>query len=129
MWRRLAPHLPANGQWGGQWRDHRQVIGGILWKLRNGAPWCDLPARFGPWQMACDRLVRWRRNGTWDAFLVALQAAADAAGEVGWTVFVDATIVRAHRHAAGARRRPSRADIKGGPGTRMMRRWTAAAAD
>jgi transposase len=72
MWRRLAPHLPANSRRGGQRRDHRQVIGGIPWKPRTGAPWRDLPARFGPWQPADDRLVRWRRDGTWDVILAAL---------------------------------------------------------
>jgi transposase len=83
----------------------------MLWKLRTGAPWCDLPARFGPWPTADDRLVRWRRDGTWDALLATLQAAAEAAGAVDWTVCVDATIVHAHQHAAGARRRPRRADV------------------
>ena len=72
--------------------------------------------------------MRWRRDGTWDAILAALQAAADAVGEVDWTVFVDATIVRAHQHAAGARRRPGRADELGGSAIRPTRRWGAAAA-
>src|SRR5437763_14018873 len=64
MWRCLEPHLPENGKRGGQWRDHRQVIGGMLWKLRIGAPWPGalwaMPARFGPWQTAYDRLGRSR---------------------------------------------------------------------
>ncbi len=49
-WARIAPLLPENGQRGGRWRDHREVINGILWKLRTGAPWRDLPERYGPWQ-------------------------------------------------------------------------------
>src|SRR5262247_1271416 len=68
-WDTIAPLLPAQGRRGGQWRDHRQVITGILWKLRTGAPWRDLPERSGPWQTCADRLYRWRRDGTWDRIL------------------------------------------------------------
>ena len=51
VWARIAPLLPENGRRrGGRWRDHREVINGILWKLRTGAPWRDLPKRYGPWQ-------------------------------------------------------------------------------
>jgi transposase len=49
-WARTAPRLPENGRRGGRWRDHREVISSILWKLRTGAPWRDLPERYGPWQ-------------------------------------------------------------------------------
>jgi len=45
----LAPLLPRNQRRGGRWRDHRTVVNGILWKLRTGAPWRDLPERYGPW--------------------------------------------------------------------------------
>jgi transposase len=68
-WAELEPLLPANGRRGGQWRDHRRVINGILWKLRTGAPWRDLPERYRPWKICHDRLVRWRRDGTWDLLL------------------------------------------------------------
>jgi len=102
--------LPVNGGQGGQWRNHRQVINGILWRLRVGAPWRDVPERYGPWQTCYDRFVRWRRDGTWDRLLAYLQAAADAASEIVWTVCIDGTVVRAHQHAAGARHRPSEAD-------------------
>jgi transposase len=47
-WAQLAPLLPRNQRRGGRWRDHRSVINGILWKLHNGAPWRDLPERYGP---------------------------------------------------------------------------------
>jgi transposase len=56
-WGMIAPLLPASGQRGGQWRDHRRVINGIVWKLRTGAPWPDLPERYGPWQTCADRLI------------------------------------------------------------------------
>jgi transposase len=55
-WSSIEPLLPACGARGGQWRDHRTVINGILWKLRTGAPWRDLPERYGPWQTCADRL-------------------------------------------------------------------------
>jgi transposase len=122
-WAKIAPLLPPAGRPGGRWRDHRTVINGILWKLRTGAPWRDLPERYGPWQTCHDRNVRWRRDGTWDRLLAHAQTKSDAIGEVEWTVSVDSSVVRAHQHAAGACRAASRADRKGGPRTRRMRRW------
>src|ERR671933_767461 len=109
-WARLRPLLPANGGRGGQWRDHRQVINGILWRLRVGAPWRDVPGRYSPWQTCYDRFVRWRRDGTWDRLLALAQSAADAAGEIDWAICIDGTVVRARRHAAGARHRASKPD-------------------
>ncbi|NYF59787.1 transposase [Micromonospora purpureochromogenes] len=53
------------GKFSGRWRDYRQVINGILWKLRTGAPWRDLPERFGPWKTCHERLRGWTANGTW----------------------------------------------------------------
>jgi transposase len=58
--------------------------------------------------------VRWRRDGTWDRLLARAQTKSDAVGEVEWEVSVDSTVVRAHQHAAGARRRPGREDAKRG---------------
>ena len=126
-WARPAPLLPPNRGGGGQWRDHRTALNGILWKLRTGAPWRDLPERYGPWQTCADRLYRWRRDGTWDRLLAQVQTKADAVGEVAWEVSVDSSVVRAHQHATGARHRPSRADVRGGSSTRRTRRWGAAA--
>jgi transposase len=127
-WAQIAPLLPANGERGGQWREHRAVINGILWKLRTGAPWRDVPARYGPHQTCSDRLYRWRRDGTWDRILAHVQAKSDAVGAVDWEVSVDGSVARAHQHAAGARRRPAKADEKRGSGTRRTRRWAAAGA-
>ena len=62
-WTTIEPLLPVRGRRGGQWRDHRAVINGILWKAAHGAPWRDLPERYGPWQTCADRLYRWRREG------------------------------------------------------------------
>lgn len=90
------------------------MINGILWKLRTGAPWRDLPERYGPWQTCADRLYRWRGDGTWDRILTHVQAKSDAVGEVVWEVSIDSSTARAHQHASGARRRPSQADVKRG---------------
>ena len=127
-WERLAPLLPPERpQVGRPNKAHRGIINGILWKLRTGAPWRDLPERYGPWQTCADRLYRWRRDGTWDRLLAQVQTKADAVGEVAWEVSVDSSVVRAHQHATGARHRPSRADVRGGSSTRRTRRWGAAA--
>jgi transposase len=113
-WKRIAPLLPENGRRGKQWKDHRKVVNGILWRIRTGAPWRDLPSRYGPWQTCYDRFARWRRDGTWDQLLAYAQMKSDAAGEVVWEVSVDSTISRAHQHAAGARRWASWEDAKRG---------------
>jgi transposase len=113
-WARIGPLLPEYGRRGGRWREHRTVVNGILWKLRTGAPWRDLPERYGPWQTCYDRFVRWRRDGTWERLLSQAQTKSDAVGEVEWLVSVDSTGVRAHQHAAGARREPAAPDERGG---------------
>ncbi len=127
-WAQLAPQLPGNGRRGRPWQDHRRVINGILWKLRTGAPWRDLPERYGPWQTAYDRFVRWRRDGTWDRLLQQAQTKSDAVGEVVWEVSVDSTSIRAHQHAAGARKRLAAADEKKGRPRRYRKRGLGAAA-
>lgn len=116
---RLAPLLPPEKpQTGRPNLDHRQIINGILWILRTGAPWEDLPARYGTRGTVSSRFYRWRKAGIWDRIFGDLQAQADADGSLDWTLhFVDSTIVRAHQHAAGA---------KGG--TQRRRRWAGAKA-
>jgi transposase len=106
QWRRLQPLLPPEKPWTGRPNeDHRQILNGILWIQRTGAPWRDLPERYGPTGTVSSRFYRWRAAGIWQRVLSGLQAEADQRGEVDWDLhFVDATIVRAHQHAAGARR-------------------------
>ena len=129
QWARLVPLLPTNeGKEGKPWGDHRRIINGILWKLRTGAPWRDVPARYGPWSTCADRFARWRRDGSWDRLLQAVQGAADASGGVDWEVSLDSSVIRAHQHAAGARHQPSREDAQGGSSTRPTKRSAAAAA-
>jgi transposase len=126
-WERIEGLLPGGGGRGGQWRDHRQVINAILWKLRTGAPWRDLPERYGPWKTAHERLRRWTADGTWDRILDHVVVKDDAVGRVEWVFSVDSSVVRAHQHAAGARKMggarptgwrplPLRAKDSGGPG-------------
>jgi transposase len=81
-------------------------MNGILWVLRTGAPWRDLPERYGPWPTVYSRFRRWQQAGVWDRVLADLQALADAAGQLDWDLhFVDSTSIRAHQHAAGARKK------------------------
>jgi transposase len=105
QWAALEPHLPAASGKGRppKW-SRRQLIDGIRWRIRTGAPWRDVPACYGHWFTVYGLFRRWQREGIWAHILAALQACADAAGKIGWTVSVDSTIARAHQHAAGARR-------------------------
>ncbi len=109
-WARLQPLLPSSaGMRGRPFRDHRQVLEGIVFRYRTGCAWRDLPVEFGPWQTVWKRHHRFSRDGTWDRILTALQSQADAAGELDWTVSVDSSISRVHQHGATAARAPDRA--------------------
>lgn len=105
QWAVLDSVLPACATIGRplKWT-RRQIIDGIRWRVRTGAPWRDVPAGYAPWQTLYRWFRRWQRDGTWAKILSDLQAGADAAGKIGWTVSVDSTVSRAHQHAAGARR-------------------------
>ena len=106
QWERLRPLLPPQRpETGRPGHDHRTILNAIRWRLATGAPWRDLPERYGPWQTVYSRFRRWQRAGVWDRILAALQAEGDAAGALDWSVhFVDGTTVRAHQHAAGAKK-------------------------
>lgn len=116
-WQRLEPLLPAQKpKTGRPASDHRRIINGMLWIARTGAPWRDLPERYGAVGTVSSRFYRWRKAGIWDRILTALQQHADATGHLDWDLhFVDGTTVRAHQHAAGA---------KGG--TQKPKRWAGA---
>ncbi|MEV4904621.1 IS5 family transposase [Streptomyces albidoflavus] len=103
-WARLEPLLPVSSGRCGRWRDHRQVINGVLHRIRTGVQWRDLPERFGPWKTVHKRLLKWSADGTWERLLQQIQAAGDAAGDIDWDISVDSTVMRAHHHAAGARK-------------------------
>jgi transposase len=111
QWALLEPHLPDRSpRRGGQWVDHRMVVNGVLWRTRTGCPWRDLPGSYGNWKTAYNRHRRWSADGTWTRALAGLRRDGDrddfGAGIGEWIVGVDATVVRAHQHAAGARKEP-----------------------
>src|SRR5688572_7232756 len=99
-WARLAPLLPPQKdphRKGGQYKDHRQVINGILWVLRTGAPSRDLPERCGPVSTCHGRFLAWSRKGIWQKALEQLQAQEDSAGKIDWQeAALDGTCVKAH---------------------------------
>jgi transposase len=77
-WARLRPLLPPQRPRVGRPRhDHRLVLGGILWVVRNGASWRDMPLRYGKWERAYRRYRLWSDTGLWDRILRALRIAAD----------------------------------------------------
>ncbi|WP_344895986.1 IS5 family transposase [Streptosporangium longisporum] len=109
QWAALEPLLPAAKRPGrpSRWTK-RQLIDGIRWRVRVGAPWRDVPECYGSWQAVYSLFRRWQRSGTWRQIVCGLQAAGDAQGLIGWQVGVDSTICRAHQHAAGASRTADR---------------------
>jgi transposase len=106
QWKRLEPLLPpVKPRVGRPNLDHRRILNAIRWRLRTGAPWRDLPERYGSWKTVYSRFRRWQQAGVWDRILAALQAEEDAQGNLDWTIHVvDGSVVRAHHHAAGAQR-------------------------
>jgi transposase len=118
-WARLAPLLPATTpRRGWALAGHRQVLNGILFRVRTGVPWRDLPERYGPWETVYKRFARWQIDGTWARIEAALRTQADGAGELDWDAQVDSTVGRAHQHAAGARKGGSRRSRQAG-----SKRW------
>jgi transposase len=107
QWARLEPLLPKPKKTGrpSKW-SKRQLIDGIRWRVRVGAPWRDVPECYGSWQAVYGLFRRWQRAGIWQRIVIGLQARADTCGLITWDVSVDSTIARAHQHAAGARRQP-----------------------
>ena len=101
----LEPCLPAekSGQAGNPYRSHRQVLNGIFWVLSSGAPWRDLPERYGPWKTVYGRFRRWTRSGLFQKMLEVLEARARKADRIDFEFSaVDGSIVRAQKSAAGA---------------------------
>jgi transposase len=98
-WALVAPFLPAErGRVGRPSHDNRRVLNGILWVVRSGARWIDVPERYGRWNSVYRRFRRWSQAGVFQALLETL---ADALAEERLQM-IDSTIVRAHAQAAGA---------------------------
>jgi len=106
-WARLEPLLPdRTPRRCGRWADHRMVINGVFWRTRRGLPWRDLPSQYGNWKTVYNRHRSWSADKTWVGILDRLRCDADVHEGPEWTVGVDAGVVQAHQHAAGARHQP-----------------------
>lgn len=97
-WAIIEPLLPRKGRGPARW-DDRFILNGIFYILRTGAPWRDLPGRYGPHTTVYNHYVRWGQRGVWKAIFDALAEECEDA-----LVFVDGSIVKAHRAAAGSKR-------------------------
>lgn len=127
QWTIVEPDVPKkSARVGRPPEDPREMLDGILWILRTGAPWRDLPERFGPWKTVYDYFSNWRKRGVFDRILEKLQIRLDRAGKIDWDLWcIDGSNVRAGRCAAGA-------DKKVAIDTQMSRKithWVAAVAD
>src|SRR4051794_33318616 len=92
QWELLAPLFPRRRRKrGGQWRDDRTILNGIFWRLNSGAPWRDLPKRYGAWQTAYDRFTKMRKSGLLDRVLQRLQLRLNQAGLIDPELACDAT--------------------------------------
>ena len=108
QWSRIADFLPGKATDRGRTAaDNRLFVESVLFIARTGCPWRDMPKEFGNWHSAYVRFARWESNGVWDRVAAALQGEADLE-----ELFIDATIVRAHQHAAGARKKTVRIRTK-----------------
>jgi transposase len=126
QWALVEPHLPlSTARTGRPARDRRTLLNGIFWILCTGAPWRDLPERFGPWQTVYDHFRKWRKNGVFARIIEALQIKLDQQGLIDWELWcVDGANVRATRAAAGAGKKVS----SGTPTNPKTTLWAAAEA-
>jgi transposase len=100
---RLEPLLPGRpGTPGRSGDDNRRFLHAVNWIARNGGPWRDLPPELGNWNTVWRRFDRWAKNGVWQRIAETLQDP-----DFDW-IAIDSTTVRAHQHAAGARKRGTR---------------------
>ncbi|MFG1348836.1 IS5 family transposase [Xanthobacter autotrophicus] len=93
-WSVIEPLLPTKVR-GVPRADDRKVLNGIFWRLRTGAPWADIPARYGPHTTCVNRFNRWRRAGHWACILHAISSTYD-----GDVQMIDSSSIRVHQHAA-----------------------------
>jgi transposase len=122
QWAQIAPLLPPEvGRVARPAKSNRLMVEGVVWILRTGAPWRDLPKRFGPWESVYTRFRRWTRRGIWAHVLEKLAEQHD-----GESYIIDATIVRAHQDATGAKKGdPKPLDTPAGdPPQRFTLLWT-----
>ena len=109
QWDLIADVFPPPARTGRPPRDPREMVDGILWILRTGSPWRDLPEEFGPWETVYCSFDRWNSDGTLDTILQQLRAARVDVGAIDEDLWcVDGTISRAHRCAAGGGKKGTR---------------------
>jgi transposase len=102
QWELIADLFPEPADTGRPPTDRRLAIDAILWILRSGAPWRDLPEDFGPWQTIYGLFDKWNENGLLDNVLHRLRSARFDSGAIDQELWcIDGTIVRAHRCAGG----------------------------
>src|SRR6202020_3078085 len=83
QWSLVEPHVPlSTARTGRPAKDRRTQLNGIFWILSTGAPWRDLPERFGPWQTVYDHFRNWRKSGVFARIIEALQVKLDKAGYI-----------------------------------------------
>lgn len=126
QWEAVDPLIPrSTARTGRPEKDRRLMLDGSFWTLATGAPWRDLPERFGPWQTVYDHFSKWRKSGVYAAIIEALQIKLDKAGLIDWDLWcVDGASVRATRAAGGADKKVSNAT----PTNRPTTLWAAAEA-
>ncbi len=126
QWALIEPLVPPSKACTGRPpRDRRILLNGIFWILHTGAPWRDLPERFGPWQTVYHHFAKWRREGVFAEIIEALQITLDQDGLIDWDLWcIDGANVRAARAAAGADKKVS----TGIPTNRRTTLWAAAEA-
>ena len=112
QWELIADVFPEPATTGRPRRNPRTVLDGILWVLRTGAPWRDVPEEFGPWKTCWRMFDPWNADGILAEILRRLQAAFVAAGAIDQTLWcVDGTIVRAARCASGGGKKVIRKNL------------------
>jgi transposase len=104
QWTLIEPLLGQEDKgFGRPRRDDRTLLNGIFWMLNSGASWRDLPERYGPWQTVYDRFRHWQKQGVVERILQALRLKLDEQGLIEPTTWhIDATMIKAHKAAAGA---------------------------
>ena len=111
QWDRIKNLLPGRlGSVGVTAADNRLFVEAVLFRYRAGIPWRDLPERFGDWKNVHRRFSRWAKTGVWER--VFRHLAADADNEYA---MIDSTIVRAHQHSAGAKKKMAKTRRSDGP--------------
>src|SRR5688500_11897842 len=122
QWKQIEPLLPPEtGSIGRRRKPYRQMLEAMVWILKTGAPWRDLPKHYGPWKSVYTRFRTWSRSGVWQRVLDKFLEQQDAEH-----FSLDATIVRAHQDATGAKKGilSSSVDLEEGQRQRFTLSWT-----